>query len=61
MLSDQRSDAGFFARWRNPMLALICFLLAICCFNVASKLGCGCAHGDSDAADLNSANYRASH
>jgi hypothetical protein len=60
-MSDLRSDAELFARWRNPVLALICFVLALCCINLASKLGCGCTQGNSNAADLNSANYRVSH
>ena len=55
------SVSGFVTRWRNPALARICFLIAICCFNFASKLGCSCAHGDSDVANFNSRNFKDVH
>jgi hypothetical protein len=51
-LSDIGLHNSVIARWRNPALALICFLLAICCFVVASKLGCGCVVGQFDAAHV---------
>lgn len=51
-MSGLSTEADFFTRWRNPALALICFLLAIFFFNLAAKLGCRCAATDFKAASV---------
>jgi hypothetical protein len=56
-MSDPAPDWPLVMRWANPVLAVICFLLAICCFLAASNLGCRCvgqaipAKGEKTPAD----------
>jgi hypothetical protein len=59
-MSDIDLPSPVVLRWGIPALAVFCFLLAICCFIVASKLGCGCA-GHSDAAHFKVEDFTASH
>jgi hypothetical protein len=59
-MSEIDLEAPVISLWRTPALALICFLLAICCFVAASKLGCGCARGNFNAAHLGHENFAAS-
>jgi hypothetical protein len=49
-MSENDSEAAVISLLRMPALALICSLFAICCFVAASKLGCGCADGNFNAA-----------